>query len=160
MKKSIVFSSATGNTKKLGETFYNTLGEEIYCGKISDEALDADVIFVGSWTMAFNCAPDVKAFLEKLNGKKEFMFMTAGYGSTPEFFAPIINAAKENINASNEIIGEFICQGKVSASKQDAIKKMDLTKFESMKPELDNSQTHPDNNDIAKLVQVIKALNI
>ncbi len=160
MKKAIVFSSATGNTKKLAEAICDTLGEEIYCGKISDEALDADVIFVGSWTMAFNCAPDIKGFLEKLNDKKVFIFMTAGYGSTPEFFAPIINATKENINASNEIVGEFICQGKVSASKQDAIKKMDLAKFESMKPELDNSQTHPDSDDIANLVQTIKSLNL
>lgn len=158
MKKAIVFSSGTGNTKKLAQAIYDTLGEEIYCGKICDAALDADMIFVGSWTMAFTCVPDIKIFAEKLNGKKVFPFMTSGYNHTEEYFTPIINSFKENINDTNEIIGEFICQGKVSAPKQEAIKKMDMAKCESMKVELDNSQTHPDDADIAKLVEKIKSL--
>ena len=108
--------------------------------------------------MAFTCTPDVKAFVEKLNGKKVFPFMTAGYNHTQEYFAPIINSFKENFNDTNEIVGEFICQGKVSEPKQEAIKKMDMAKYEGMKVELDNSQSHPEDADIAKLVEKIKTL--
>ena len=158
MKRAIVFSSTSGSTEKLAKAIYDTLGEDIYCGKISDEALEADEIYVGSWAQAFSCTPDIKAFVEKLNNKKVFVFMTAGYNHTEEFFAPIIESFKANINDTNEIIGEYICQGKVTAAKQEAIKKMDMAKYEGMKVELDRSQSHPDDSDIANLVAKIKAL--
>lgn len=156
MKKAIVFSSVTGNTKLLAENIKKTLGEDVYCGPVCDEALEADVLYIGSWAQAFSCTADIKEFLGKVKGKKVFLFMTAGYGSSEEFFAPIINSVKELVDSSNEIIGEFICQGKVSQTKQDGIKSMDAEKFEKMKPELDKSQSHPDNDDISKLVALIK----
>ena len=156
MKSAIVFSSATENTQKLAEIIRGEVGEICYYGKPSDEALEADVIYVGSWTMAFTATADIKEFLGKLENKKVVLFMTAGYGHTPEFFEPIMNSVKESVNASNEIIGEFICHGKVSASKQEAIKKMDEAKFESMKAELEKSQAHPNAEDIENLKEKLK----
>lgn len=157
MKTAIVFSSSTGNTKLLAETIEkNITGENIYIGKPSDEALDADVLYVGSWATAFSCTPDIKEFLSKLSGKKVFLFMTAGYGNTEDFFAPIIASMKENVNDTNEVIGEFICQGKVSAGKQEAIKKGDLAKYEGMKAKLDESVSHPDQADLDKLISAVK----
>ncbi len=158
MKKAMVFSSGSGNTKQLAVEICGTLGEMAYCGAPSDEALEADVIFVGSWTMGFNCVPPIKEFLQKLNGKKVFLFMTAGYGNTPEFFAPILAAAKEHINSSNEIIGEYICQGKVSDAKKEAIKKADAEKFAAMEAMLTESNAHPNAEDIKALVHLVKAL--
>lgn len=155
MKKAIVFSTVSGNTEQLANEIKSKIGEVAYFGKPSDEALDADVIYVGSWAVGFSCSPDVKEFLEKLNNKKVFMFMTAGYGSTDEFFEPIMNSAIANINDTNEIIGKFICQGKVSSSKMEGIKKMDEEKFNKMKPELDKSQSHPDANDIQNLIKTL-----
>ncbi len=158
MKKAIVYASATGNTKELAQTIYSTLGEEIYCGKISDEALDADMIFLGSWTMGFTCAPDAKAFAEKLNGKKVFLFMTAGYNNTAEYFEPIMKAFKDNLNSTNEIVGEFICQGKVSDAKKKNMMDTDMAKYEKFANGIEVSQTHPDENDLAALKQKISAL--
>ncbi len=155
MKNAIVFETVSGNTKLLAETIEKTVGNVSYIGAPDDSALDADVIYVGSWTTAFSCTPKIKEFLEKLNNKKVFVFATAGYGSTEEFFKPIIDSIKANVNSSNEIVGEFICQGKVSESKQEAIKKMDETKFNNMKPELDKSLSHPDEADIANLVKAL-----
>ena len=159
MKKSIVFSSLTGNTELLAKTILNELNEDIYIGKPCDEALNSDIIFVGSWTKAFSCSDDIKIFLEKLNNKKIFLFMTAGYDNTDEFFEQILNNAKKSINDSNDIIGEFICQAKVSDAKQEALKKMDINKFNSMKPLLDVSQSHPNENDLNNLKNILKKLN-
>ncbi len=156
MKKAIVFSSVSGNTEKLAKEIQTNIGETVYFGKPSDEALESDVIYVGSWTMAFTCTPDIKDFLSKLNNKKVFLFMTAGYGSSKEFFTPIIDSMKSNLNDSNEIIGEYICQGKVSEPKQEAIKKADMAKYESMKAELDKSISHPDSSDLESLKAIIK----
>lgn len=156
MKNAIVFSSVTGNTKLLAEKIQETLGDVAYCGKASDEALEADAIYIGSWAQAFSCTPDIKEFLGKVKGKKVFIFMTAGYGSTEDFFNPIIDSVKALVDSSNEIIGEFICQGKVSEGKQKAIKDGDEAKYNTMKPELDKSVSHPDDADVAKLVEAVK----
>lgn len=156
MKKAIVFSSITGNTEKLANEIKGKIGEVLYMGKPDDKALEADVIYVGSWAQGFSASADIREFMSKLSGKKVFVFITAGYGSTPEFFQGIMNAAKEHINDTNEIIGEFICMGKVSDSKQEAIKKMDEAKYETMKPELDKSLSHPNAEDITNLLNVVQ----
>ncbi|MFI3226620.1 MAG: flavodoxin family protein [Clostridia bacterium] len=156
MKKAIVFSTISGQTEKLAKVILDKVGEVDYYGVPSEEALNADVIYVGCWTQAFTCPPNIKDFLEKLNGKKVFLFMTAGYNSSDIYFAPIMQSVKANINTTNEIIGEFICQGAVSPQKQEAIKKMDIEKYNNMKEQLDLSQMHPDAGDIEKLIEKIK----
>lgn len=153
MKKAIVYSSATGNTELLAEAIKNSLNEEVYCGKPDDSTLDSDYIYVGFWAQAFTCCNPIAEYLAKLENKKIFLFGTAGYNDTPEYFQSILEAAKKNISASNEIVGEYMCMGKVSASKQEAIKKMDMAKFESMKADIDKSQSHPSEADVATLVE-------
>ncbi len=160
MKTAIVFNTVSGNTEQLATTIKNTLNQEVYFGKPTPEALEADVLFVGSWTMAFTCTPEIKNFLSELNNKKVFIFQTAGYGSTPEFYAPILESIKANLNDTNEVIGEFICQGKVSDAKREGIKKMDLAKYESMVAELDKAEAHPNADDLANLAAAVKALSL
>ena len=155
MKKAVVYLSNTGSTKLLAETIAKTLGDDVYCGGIADAPADADLIYAGFWTQGFTCPPPMKAYLASLTGKKIFLFGTGGYNSTPEYFAPIIAAAQENINDSNEVVGSFMCQGKVSATKQEAIKKMDMAKYESMKEQLEISQSHPDEADLAALTKAL-----
>lgn len=156
MKNAIVFSTVSGNTEKLAETIKEAIGGADYFGKVSDEALEAETVYIGSWTTAFSCTPDVKEFIGKLKGKKVFLFMTAGYGSSEEFFAPIIKSVEDLVDSSNEIIGTFICQGKVSEAKQKGIKDMDIDKYNNMKSELDKSVSHPDADDLAKLKDAVK----
>lgn len=152
MKTSIVYSSTTGNTEKLAEAIKAKVGDVSYCGKIDDAALDADLIYVGFFAAKFTCDDKVKTFLEKLNGKKVFLFGTAGYDNTEEYFTKILDAAKENLNDSNTVVGQSMVMGKVSEPKQKAIKEMDEEKFNSMKAKLDESQGHPSQADIDKVV--------
>ena len=158
MKKTIVYSSATGNTEKLAKTIFETLGEDVYCGKINDNALDADIIFIGSWAMAFTCTADIKNFAEKLNNKKVFLFMTAGYNNSDEYLNNIMSSFKGNLNNTNEIIGEFICQGKVSESKIEALKQ--IGKYESFEAGIKESQNCVKEADLLKLKNLIKGLGV
>lgn len=150
MKKAIVYSSVSGNTKLLATQIKGLLTEETYCGKPDDSTLDADFIFVGFWTIAFSCSKDIQEYLAKLNNKKIFLFGTAGYNDTPEFFEGILNSVKTHINDTNEVVGEYMCVGKVSQAKQDAIKNMDEEKFNNMKACLEASLAHPNEDDVVK----------
>lgn len=158
MKKSIVFSSVSGNTKLLAEQIKSQVGEVSYCGSPSDETLDSDLIFVGFWTTKFSCSDDIKSYLEKLNNKKVFLFGTAGYDSTPEYYQSILDEVKKSLNDTNELVGTFMCQGKVSDNKQKAIQQMDATKYETMKPKLDDASSHPDKEDMSKLTEAVSSL--
>lgn len=155
MKTAIVYSSATGNTKALAETIEKKVSDLIYTGTVDDKALDADVIYVGFWAKAFSCGDDIKGFLEKCKGKKIFLFGTAGYDDTQEYFDKILTAVKENIDSSNTVTGEFLCMGKVSTAKQNAIKEMDEAKFNNMKPNMDRAESHPDQADLDNLAAKI-----
>ena len=159
MKYAVVYSSVTNNTKKLAETIQNKVGAE-YCGKISDEALAADVVFVGFWTTKNSCGADVQAFMQKLSNKKVFLFGTAGYNDTQEYFEEILNNAKEHLPTSNELIGTYMCQGKVTDAMQARIKEVAPEKYEQIKDKLAIAVNHPNQEDLdALIVAVEKALS-
>lgn len=154
MKYAVVYSSATGNTKKLAEAIKSEVGE-CYFGKPSDEALEADLIFVGFWTMG-TCGADVKKFIEKLSGKKVFIFGTAGYNNTKEYFNGILESVKANVPESNTIIGSYMCQGRVSDAIQDKIKNGMPDKYEAIKDKLAESLNHPNEDDIKLLMAEVE----
>lgn len=160
MNKHIVYSTVSGNTEKLANVIKETLNDDTTISKVSKEAIDADVVFVGTWVVGFDASPDIAEVLTSLNNKKVFVFATAGYGHTEEFFAPIMAAIKSKINDSNEIIGEFICQGAVTDTKMEGIKKADEAKYERMYDELVASKAHPSEDDFANLKAVIKGLSL
>lgn len=151
--ESKVIVRACVGSGSLADEINGFVEEDVYCGAPDDSVLDSEYIYVGFWTQAFTCCVPIAKFLTKLENKKIFLFGTAGYDDTPEYFQSILDAAKENISASNEIVGEYMCQGKVSAAKQEAIKKMDMAKFETMKKNIQKSQSHPNNEDVDALLR-------
>ena len=119
---SIIYSSKTGNTKKLAEAIYNTLPQNKcdYYGTVDkiDDVL-SNVIYIGFWTEKGNADHLTIDFLNKLKNKKIFLFGTAGYGESEKYFEGIINNVKKNIDSSNTIIGSFMCQGKMPLSVRE-----------------------------------------
>ena len=159
MKYAIVYSSITGNTKKLAKAIKNKVGE-CYFGKPSDEALEADVIFIGFWAAKNSCPADIQEFIEKLSNKKIFLFGTVGYFNTKEYFEEVLNNAKSHVPSSNTIIGTYMCQGKVSDSWQNKIKEGSPEKYELIKNNLEESMNHPNEDDIKSLIMEIDKVSL
>ena len=90
---SIIYSSKTGNTKKLAEAIYNTLPQNKcdYYGTVDkiDDVL-SNVIYIGFWTEKGNADHLTIDFLNKLKNKKIFLFGTAGYGESEKYFDEFI----------------------------------------------------------------------
>ena len=156
MNYSIVYSSVTGNTEKLAKAIKNHIGA-CHFGKPSDEALEADVIFVGFWATKNSCSADIQRFIEKMANKKVFIFGTVGYDNTPAYFEEILNNVKSLVPASNTIIGAYACQGKVSEKKQEQLKEAVPEKYEAIKDNLAESIHHPNEKDIDGLLSAVKA---
>ena len=79
---SIIFSSLTGNTKKLADTIRAVLPAEDcdYFGAPKAEELHSEILYIGFWTDKGNADSATLELLSKLRDKKVFLFGTAGFG--------------------------------------------------------------------------------
>ena len=92
MSYAIVFSSKTGNTKLLADTLHACLPQENCCyfGTPAPAAMEADTLYVGFWTDKGNADESTLDFLKQLHGKSIFLFGTAGFGGSEEYFNKIL----------------------------------------------------------------------
>lgn len=155
MNYSIVYSSKTGNTKALADALRGALPEDdcVYFGEPGTEALAADVIFTGFWTDKGNCDSGAEDFLRTVSGKKVFLFGTAGFGGSKEYYGGILAKAKQALNGTNTICGSFMCQGRMPASVRKRYEQMLAAtpgdaKISGMLANFDAAATHPDENDL------------
>ena len=88
MSYAIVFSSKTGNTKLLADTLHACLPQENCCyfGTPDPAAMEADDLYVGFWTDKGNADESTLDFLKQLHSKNIFLFGTAGFGGSEEYY--------------------------------------------------------------------------
>lgn len=163
MKYAVIYSNATGNTKLLADCVSETLPKEncIYNGVPSQEALSADRIYVGFWTDQGTADKTAAAFLKTLQNKEIFLFGSAGFGGSEAYFEEILNATRENIDASNRVIGTFMCQGKMPFSVRERYmdmkaRKVDNPNLDMLIANFDEALSHPDEKDMAHLKSAVE----
>lgn len=158
MKYAVVFASMTGNTRLLAERIRKQLPREqlIYWGEPAEAAREADVLFVGSWTDKGTCCPAIGDFLQSLEGKKVFLFGTAGFGGAQAYFERIAGRMGENLGKSNTLLGHFLCQGKMPQSVRARYEAMEQNeKTKAMLQNFDAALSHPDETDLQALEQAV-----
>ncbi len=164
---SIIYSSKTGNTKKLAETIYKILPQnecDYYCAADKIDYELSDVIYIGFWTEKGDADSLTIEFLKQLKNKKIFLFGTAGYGESEKYFKNIINNVKRNIDSSNIIIGTFMCQGKMPLSVRARYEKMKQQNnlsinVDNLITNFDKALSHPNEKDLKKLEKIIKSIH-
>ena len=99
MTYAVIYASATGNTKMLAEEIRKRLGKkECVCFGTVEEAgtaVRADIIFAGFWTDKGDCSEELGHFLERLHGRRVFLFGTAGFGGAQSYFDQILERVKD-----------------------------------------------------------------
>ena len=157
MKYAIVYSSKTGNTKLLAETICSALdGEDVYFGGPGAEALQADRLYVGFWTDKGDCDAGIAAFLQQLDGKQVFLFGTAGFGGSPEYFEKILATVRAHLPETASVVGTYMCQGKMPASVRERYVKMQAA---ALIENFDRALGHPDEEDLAGLKHAVQSLS-
>ena len=78
---SIVFSSLTGNTKKLAEAIYEVLPKDKcdHFGETGSQVPGSDLLYIGFWTDKGNADKKTLELLSKLKGKKIFLFWNSRF---------------------------------------------------------------------------------
>lgn len=167
MTEAIIYDSLSGNTESLAKEIKsikkNAYYEKIY-DKLIEELPEYDIYYIGSPIIKGMCTDKIKRLLQKIENKKIFLFITTGYKGE-DYYESLTRRILEIIPKSNQILGIFLCQGKM----QDAVKeryikliqehpedknlKVSLENFEQAKP-------HPDENDKKDLIEKIQELSL
>ncbi len=161
MNYAIVYSSKTGNTKMLADAINALLPAEtcLYCGEPTEKAAQADLIFVGFWTDKGSCDEAVAQFLKSLSGKKVFLFGTAGFGGSPEYYEQILTHVEANLPEGNTLVGKYMCQGKMPMSVRDRYVKLseqDPARFNPLIENFDRALAHPNQEDVDDLSNAVR----
>ena len=163
MSYAIVFSSKTGNTKLLADTLHAYLPQENCCyfGTPDTDAKEADDLYVGFWTDKGNADESTLDFLKQLHGKNIFLFGTAGFGGSEEYFNKILKKVERSLDRSNTVFGRYMCQGKMPVSvrqRYEAMKAkpLHIPNLDALIENFDKALSHPDAADLEQLKQAVK----
>ena len=155
---SIIFNSVTGNTRKLAETIREALPQEDcdHFGALEGEVPTSQRLYIGFWTDKGRCNQEITDFLKTLKGKEVFLFGTAGFGGSQEYFDKILSSVQKYLGASNTVIGTYMCQGKMPQSVRERYVKMKnsplpIPNVDKMIENFDTAVSHPDETDLQKL---------
>lgn len=165
MTYAVVYNSLTGNTEMLAERIREALGEEdcVYFGGVPEAIPDADVVFAGFWTDKGICSEDIGEFIEKLEGKEIFLFGTAGFGGSKEYFNQILNRVSAFVPESGILKGSFMCQGRMQDRVRQRYAAMQEKapqdeKIKAMLDNFDRALSHPDEEDLTALEGEVKKI--
>ena len=161
----IVYSSNTGNTEMIAKAIKDAMDKNscIYYGKPDGtQTQDADIVFVGFWVLKGSCAEETKNYLRTLENKKIFLFGTAGFGGSGEYFESILTDVKGYISDSNKVVDSFMCQGKMLHNVYERYQKLleeqpENANVINMINNYEKALSHPDIHDIASVKVLVRS---
>jgi flavodoxin len=128
----IVYSSRTGNTRKLAEGIAVGLardGQRVTLIPMEEDAdakraKDARVVFLGFWARRGGFDDNALAYVQKLSGVQLGLFGTHGaYAASPHALK-IADRVTALASGKNTCLGCFTCQGKVDPKLIERAKKL------------------------------------
>ena len=157
MKSLVVYSSLTGNTKKVAEAIAEALHPGCDIHKVEDNpAADGyDLVAVGYWVDKGTADAKAAKYLQSLKNSKVAIFATLGAEPDSPHAADSLNKGAALLDSSNELVGKFICQGKIDPKVIEFMMKQFGTKGnfhavdEKRMERHRKASTHPDEQDLA-----------
>ena len=114
MNSLIVYSSNTGNTKKLAQAVYDSLtgSKELYPITEAPDPAGYDFVALGFWLQAGKPDPKSAEYIGRVGKNSLFLFVTHGAAPGSEHALKAMDHAKSLAPEAN-ILGTYSCQGKV-----------------------------------------------
>lgn len=159
MSYAIVYSSRTGNTKALADAIREVLPPEDSCyfGPPDAAALAAQRLYIGFWTDKGTCDGDTAAFLAQLTNQEVFLFGTAGFGGSAEYFEQIAHRVETLLPAGVTVLGHHLCQGRMPMTVRQRYAAMeDSPRRTQMLENFDAALSHPDAEDLRQLQNAVR----
>jgi flavodoxin len=157
MKSLVVYSSQTGNTRKLAEAIFEIMPTEkaLYPVDEAPDPVGYDFVAVGFWLIGGKPDPKSAEYLGKVGNKPLFLFATHGAAAGSDHANHALALAK-SLAPESDIRGTFSCQGQVNPKILEKVSK---------KPEppvwlgdAPLAEGHPNADDLRRLSHQISEL--
>jgi flavodoxin I len=155
MKTLVVYSSQSGNTRKLADAVFDFIDaeKEIYPVDGAPEPSGYDSVAVGFWLKAGKPDPLSLEFFSKIKAQKLFLFATHGAATGSAHAEGAMSHARILVPEA-KVLGTFSCQGEVNPEVLERVSK---------KPEppvwlkdAPHAEGHPNRNDLHELKKVLE----
>ena len=124
MKTAVIYASLTGNTRQVAERIAGAIGADMFDVATEPDVSGYDALAVGYWVDKGTAAKPVAEFLPTVHGKKVFLFGTLGAEPDGEHADKCKANVKALVPDDNEVVGSFICQGRIDPKLIEMFKKM------------------------------------
>ncbi|MDO7976050.1 flavodoxin family protein [Oceanotoga teriensis] len=160
MKSILIYSTLTGNTKKVAESIKEVMPENTDFISI-DEAKnienfdDYDFITIGYWVDRGTADKKTLEVLKNIKNKKIAFFFTLGAYPDSEHAQKCVDRFEELMkNNNNEVLGHFHCQGKIDPRLAEKFKNLPPDHPHAMNEERKKRHAeaakHPNDEDFQK----------
>ncbi len=152
MKSLVVYSSRTGNTEKVAQAIFEILEEpkEIWPVENAPMPDEFDFIALGFWVNRGTADEKAQEYIKKIKGKKIGIFGTLGAYPDSDHAVRAMKRV-EKLLFQNEVLGGFLCQGKIDP---EVVRRMGKLAPEThpMTPErrkrIEEAKLHPNEKDL------------
>lgn len=165
MKGLIVYSSLSGNTKKIAEAIAEVAedSELISVREFQSSMLaNFDLFYIGYWVDKGDCDAATLRLLAQLKDKRIALFGTLGAAEQTEYYDRVKRQVESHA-AHCHILGHYLCQGAVGEAVIARYQSMlaEHPQDEHIKQQLanyENGNSHPDEQDLAKARAFAKSI--
>ena len=167
MKKTVlIYSSLTGNTKKVGEAIYDVIDGEKSIYSVEEVNSinfdDFDRVILGFWVDKGHADTRIKKLAGKLKDKEIAFFGTLGAEPDSDHGKKVYTRVSELCAKKNTFIGGFLALGKVADKLVERMGKFPLNLIHPLTPErlarIENASTHPNEQDLSDAQNFFKAI--
>lgn len=165
MKSIVVVSSLTGNTLKVASAVAYGLDDNLEAVKVEEnpDVSDYDLVVIGTWIDRGTADAKAQEFIKTIKNKKVAVFATLGAYPDSDHAKKCLDNISKLFDSSNEVVGQFICQGAVSYKMIEHMKTMfpeghPHAMNEDRRKRLEEAKKHPDEADLAAARQYFAEL--
>ena len=152
----VIYSSRTGNTKQVAEHLAEALGAPCYSVTDASAASEQATLCIGTWIDRGTADAAARKYIERLRGRRIFLFGTLGAEPDSEHAAKCIANIRALCDASNEILGAILVQGAIDPMLIEMFKSMPKDNVHAYTEEsaarYAAAARHPDAADFARVI--------
>ena len=158
VKPLVIYSSKTGNTKKVAEAVLSGLpdGTPMMAAEDIQQVAEYDLVFMGFWVDKGTADLTAREAMAKISGKMVAIFATAGAYPDSQHAKSSLAKGASCFGENCTVLGAFICQGAVDPGLIERAKRRPAGHHHALTPERirrwNDARTHPDDTDLDNAV--------
>ena len=162
MRSLLVYSSKTGNTRKLAEAIGEIMpaGADFYPIEEAPLPDSYDFIVLGFWVDRGTADQKTLAYIEKIEDKAVAFFATLGAYPDSEHAKNVVERVTGLLGAKNRVLDHFICQGKIDPGLTEKFKELPPEHPHAMTPERmarhQEASKHPNQQDLQQAREIFQ----